>query len=386
MPSNIPSRVTAVIDVAALKHNLQRVREHANGAKIMAVLKANAYGHGLETVAAIVATEVDALAVAAVDELVRLTDLPLASKPGFHIAVLSGIFSREVLTHAVANGGAPVIHNACQLGWLLSMQELKTIKNVWVKVDSGMHRLGFEAEHALAALRSIETVAPQANVRLMSHLANADDCNDEFTNVQISAFSNMIQNINVEISMCNSPAILANKCAAHEWVRPGLMLYGASPVQGKTAALLRLKPVMTLTAKLLSIKSVSKGERVGYGGTWVAPRDTKLGIVSCGYGDGYPRVVDGKACVLIHGSRARLCGRVSMDVLSVDVSDIEEANIGDDVILWGEGLPVDEVAAWANTIPYELLCKVTSRVPRVVLDLQAENIGPKTSKSTPINE
>jgi len=356
----------AVLDFSALRHNVERVRGYAHGAKIMAVIKANGYGHGLERIARALNT-VDAFAVARVDEGLRLRE----SGIGQRIVVLEGFSQQNELDLLRRFGLEPVIHVSVQIDLLESVAAAQSL-SVWLKLDSGMHRLGFDAEgFAAAHRRLIDCQAVRQPVSLMTHLANADDCDDDTTLRQVQQFRRVTTGFAGERSIANSAGIMGWSDIYADWVRPGIMLFGVSPFSDKNGGDHGLKPVMTLHSKLLAIKNLQSGDAIGYGGKWVCSRPMRMGIVAVGYGDGYPRSAVSGTPILINGQRVELVGRVSMDMISVDLSDCASAKIGDSVVLWGEGLPVEEVARHASTIPYTLLCGVTQRV-RIIEEQWAE--------------
>src|SRR5271163_4795697 len=332
--------VSATIDTAALKHNLQRIRHFAPRSRVMAVIKANAYGHGLLAVARAL-DEADAFAVARVDEGLTLR--------------MAGIQKRTVLLEGVFDRG--------QLDLLRQAGEGAPFR-VWLKLDTGMNRLGFKGAAfgaALDALRALPRV--QTPVNLFTHLASADDPDSPATAEQLARFEAATATLDGERSIANSAGLLGFPQAQADWVRPGLLLYGVSPFDGSIGADYGLKPVMTLKSHIIALKDLAPGERVGYGGQWCAARPTRLAVAAVGYGDGYPRSLGSGSPVLVNGERAGLAGRVSMDMIGIDVTDLQRSPVlGDPVVLWGEGLPVEEIAVWADTIPYELLCGISQRV------------------------
>lgn len=345
--------------MAAIPHNLARVRERASGAKIMAVIKANAYGHGLLRVArTLVDAGVDAFAVARVDEGVVLRQ----SGIGQRIAVLQGFICPEELDLHARFELEPVIHSVLQVD-LLERARLDRPVAAWLKLDTGMHRLGLSPEeYAECCSRLRSCAALRQPPALMTHLANADVPSDPVTGRQLDLFYEAVAASPGERSIANSAGLLAWTRAHSDWIRPGLVLYGASPFPERTGLDEGLMPVMTLRTRLIAIKPVRAGESVGYGGDWVCPHATRLGIAAIGYGDGYPRHAVSGTPVLVRGQRVPLIGRVSMDMIALDLSELGEVKVGDPVTLWGEGLPVEEVARHAGTIPYVLLCNVTPRV------------------------
>lgn len=352
----------AVLDMAALPHNLARVRECAPHSKIMAVIKANAYGHGMVRVARALA-DADAFAVARVDEGVALRQAGIRQR----IAVLQGFICLEELELHVRFDLEPVIHSGLQVE-LLEATTLDRPVAAWLKLDTGMHRLGLspgEFEDCYRRLTNCPAVSQP--LALMTHLANADELADPVTGRQLDLFGETVAGLPGECSIANSAGLLAWQRAHAEWVRPGLALYGASPFPDRDGPAEGLKPVMTLRTRLIAVKPLRAGEAIGYGGDWICPHATHMGVAAIGYGDGYPRHAPSGTPVLVRGRRAPLIGRVSMDMISVDLSELPEAQVGDDVTLWGEGLPVEEVARHAGTIPYVLLCNVMPRVKLVEL-------------------
>ncbi|MBA3564856.1 MAG: alanine racemase [Gammaproteobacteria bacterium] len=352
----------AVIDTHALRHNFARARAAAPRSRIMAVVKANAYGHGIVPVARALAVA-DALAVARIEEGMRVRAAGIENP----IVLLEGVFNAEQLALAAQQGFEIVVHSTGQLE-LLKLQRTAQPLKVWLKVDTGMHRLGVDPDDfvaCLAALRSCPAVAQP--VRLMTHLANADDASDPTSEAQIGLFERLTNGIPGERSIANSAGILAWPASHADWVRPGLMLYGASPLRDASAAGHGLEPAMTLATELIAIKTARAGARVGYGGIWQARRDTLLGVAAVGYGDGYPRAIQNGTPVLVNGRKAPMVGRVSMDMITIDLTDSPDARVGDPVVLWGKGLPVDEIAPRADTTAYELLCNVSQRVELEVI-------------------
>jgi len=347
----------AVIDHSALRHNLALVRRRAPDSRIWAVVKANAYGHGMAPVATTLEAA-DGLAVARVEEGVRLREAGIA-RP---ILVLEGVLFEDELAVARKLGLELALHQPGQIALLERTRTARPLR-VWVKVDTGMHRLGFDPEAALALLARLDAdPGVEKPVGLMTHLAQADDTGDPLTPLQCERLRALDPAAKYPLSIGNSAGILAFPTSRTHWVRPGIMLYGASPLMGRSAAELGLLPVMGLEARLIAVRALRRGDRIGYGGTYVCPEDMPVGVAAIGYGDGYPRHAPTGTPVLVGGRRASLVGRVSMDMINIDLCGLPAAGVGDPVILWGEGLPVDEVAAWAGTIPYELLCQVTPRV------------------------
>ncbi len=361
------SRVTrATINLAALKHNLAVVKQAAPLQKIMAVIKADAYGHGMARIAQAlkeILSEQDAFAVASIDEAVMLRAVGIAHS----IVVLEGFNSSTDLTLIQQHNISVVVHHISQVILLeLHPEQANNIKS-WLKIDTGMHRLGFAPDDVKKMYQRLLNAGVDTEIGLMTHLANADDLDETKSETQIELFNQIVSGNPAETSLANSAAILGWPAAHGHWVRPGIMLYGVNPFvysteRGAVKVEHDLNPVMTLSASLIAINKVLKDEKVGYGSTWQCPEDMLVGVVSIGYGDGYPRHVPSGTPVLVNGQRATLIGRVSMDMIMVDLREQPDAKVGDEVIVWGEGLPVEEIAAAAGTIGYELLCGVTRRV------------------------
>jgi len=358
----------ALIRLGALKTNFERIREAANGAKVMAVVKANAYGHGLQAVVRNL-PDADSFAVARYSEAVQLH----RGGTGKPIVLLKGILDSEELADALHRGFEMVVHCARQVELL----ERATTGNatVWLKLDTGMRRLGFEPDRADELIARLNNCRSVAEVRLMTHLANADDKEDDATSRQVAAFQSILQRFDGAFSIANSAGLLGwpeTIAAGHDisrsWVRAGLCLYGVSPFPDTSGGDFGLKPVMEFSSKLIGVKGLRAGEAVGYGGTWKAPAPTTLGIVSAGYGDGYSRFLPSGTPVLVDGRRVALAGRVSMDLATVDLGADATDEPGAPVTLWGEGLPVEEVAAHGGTIPYQLLSGLTHRERSEVLE------------------
>jgi alanine racemase len=350
--------VSATIDSAALRHNLQVVKQRAPKSRVMAVIKANAYGHGLITVAQAL-DAANAFAVARVDEGLALRAAGIKTP----IVLLEGVFDREQLDAAAGARFELFVHCPEQIELLRAAPADARFK-VWLKLDSGMNRLGFKgaefqaAHSALSALSALE-----GSVNLCTHLACADSPELPATAEQLLVFAAATRTLPGERSVESSAALLGFPESQADWVRPGLLLYGVSPFAGSTGADHGLRPAMTLQSRIIAVKDVAVGEQVGYGGDWTATRPTRLSIAAVGYGDGYPRSLSSGAPVLVNGERGSLAGRVSMDMIAIDVTDLQRPpKVGDPVVLWGEGLPVEEIALWAETIPYTLLCGVSQRV------------------------
>jgi alanine racemase len=329
----------------------------------MAVIKANAYGHGMLEVAKALG-EADSLAVARLSEALSLR----AAGVDTTIVILEGVTDAEDIDAVVDSGCVLVVHCAEQLQLL----EQRTAGNidVWLKFDTGMNRLGFDTTDADGIIARARECACVGTLGLMSHLANADECEDETTHEQMTRFEKICDGFEGDISIANSPGLLAWPNTIRQagnsgnvWIRPGIALYGISPFRGKCGAELGLLPVMQFESRLIAVKKVRAGERVGYGGTWQAGEDTLIGIASVGYGDGYSRFLPSGTPVLVNDRRVLLAGRVSMDMIAVDLGSDATEKIGDHVLLWGDGLPVEEIAECAGTIPYQLVTGILNREP-----------------------
>lgn len=351
------ARPRAIIDHSALQHNLALVQRRTPDSRVWAVVKANGYGHGMLEVGASLEAA-DGLAVARMEEGVRLRKAGI-TKP---ILVMEGFLFNDELAAAREHGFELALHRSEQVTLLERTRTVKALR-VWIKVDTGMHRLGLDPREVPDLLARLDTVAGDAGpVGLMTHLAQADDPRDPLTQLQCERLRALDPTARYHLSIGNSAGILAFPASRTHWVRPGIMLYGASPLIGQTAAGLGLRPVMRLETRLIAVHALRRRDRVGYGGTYVCPEDMPVGVAAIGYGDGYPRHAPTGTPVLVDGRRAPLVGRVSMDMISIDLRGLPDPAVGDPVTLWGEGLPVDEIAQWAGTISYELLCQVTSRV------------------------
>ena len=352
----------ALIRLGALKHNLGVIRNTCPDAKLMAVIKANAYGHGLLPVAENL-PDVDSFAVARLAEATLLRDSGI-NKP---IVLLAGVLSRAELAAAIASKFEIVVHCREQLALLEACAAGQA--TVWLKFDTGMNRLGFDPAEAGVLIPRLRACAAVAELRLMSHLASADERANPLTQAQLDRFQELVEGFDGAISIANSPAALGwPGLAATNWVRTGIALFGVSPFAGQTGAELGLKPVMQFEARLIAVKPLNKGAQVGYKGFYTAPADSTLGIISAGYGDGYTRHFRNGTPVLINGRRAALIGHVSMDMIAVDLGKGASDSVGDVATLWGPGLPVEEVAPWADAIPYELVCGVMNREASKIVD------------------
>ena len=351
--------IRAVIDTQALRANLRALRSFAPGARVVAVVKANAYGHGLVPTALALA-EADAFGVARIDEGIALR----AAGIGQPIVLLEGIFTKDELAEAAERSFDLVVHDGTQIELLEKSQTAQQFI-LWLKMDTGMNRLGFRGEEFSSALARLQRLpGPPREIRLMTHLARAEEREDGSTGEQLARFNAATRGMALATSIGNSAAILGAPAAHGDWIRPGLALYGVSPFAQATAASFGLVPAMTLETTVIATRRVARGEGVGYGAAWRAQRDTPVAILAGGYGDCLPRSLANGAPVLVNGQRAPLVGHVSMDMIAVNVADIADVHVGARGVLWGAQLPVEEVARHAGTIAYELLCRVSQRVPR----------------------
>lgn len=357
------NRNQATIDLAALRHNWQQVKLLAPKTAILAMVKANAYGHGAVPIAKAL-NQTEGFGVASIEEAVQLREAGIKQR----IVLMGGVSTAEELKLAEKWRLNIVIHHLSQLSLLKKASGLQPL-TIWLKIDTGMHRLGLpisQVESVYRELSDLKTVAKP--IYLMTHLADADDIQKTTTQLQSSCFQKITADLNGPKSIANSSGILAWPETHQNIVRPGIMLYGASPLLGQIGLAHQLQPVMTLTSRLIAINQLHRGDAVGYGGTWVCPEDMPVGVVAIGYGDGYPRHAKNGTPLLINGVICPLVGRVSMDVITVDLRPLASAKIGDIVTLWGQGLPVELVARSADTIAYELLCHVTARVKFQVIN------------------
>lgn len=349
----------AHIDLAALGHNLLRARQAAPTSRIMAVVKANAYGHSMTRIAQALAA--DGFGVACLEEALSLREAGIRQP----ITLLEGFFDADELEAVSRYRLQPVVHSEEQLRQLEAAALPQPIA-VWMKIDTGMHRLGFAPGRAAAVHQRLQACPNVAEVGLFSHLGYTDDRRSAQTERQCKLFLAATQGLAGERSLANSGGLLAWPETQLEWVRPGLMLYGISPFAGDTGPEQELRPVMTLESRLIAVNRFPRGAAIGYGGAWVCPEDMPVGVAAVGYGDGYPRHAPTGAPVLVNGRRTQIVGRISMDMICVDLRGQPDARVGDPVTLWGRDLPVEEIARCAGTIPYELVCAVASRVPAVI--------------------
>jgi len=365
---------TATININALVNNFHFIKKRAPQSKVLAVLKANAYGHGLERIAQRLSQpdcQADAFGVARIDEALALRAAGII-KP---IVLLEGFFDMNDLELLAVNNFQTIIHNEEQLTAICS-EELSLVRplKVWLKIDTGMHRLGITPDDFARYYRKLKACSNVDDaIVLMSHLGCADEDNNALTHSQITLFNEITKDLKDERSLANSAGVQAWDASHYDWIRPGLLLYGVSPM--KNSCLQKrtvmpsfdIRPVMTLQASLIAVRKLAKGEFVGYGAAWQSSEETMIGVIAIGYGDGYPRHAKNGTPVVINGRRVQLVGRVSMDMITIDLGLNCPDKVGDIATLWGEELSVEEVAQWSTTIPYELLCNITRRVQVVTV-------------------
>ena len=356
--------IRATISRGALRHNLALARARAPHSRVWAVVKANGYGHGVERVVAAL-DDADGFAFLELDAAARLRDRG-CTKP---VLMIQGFSCPRELTEISALSLTTVVHNSEQLR-MLEQSAPATPVAVYLKLNTGMNRLGFNGGRARQALERLRNCAGVSSITLMTHFADADG--DTGVAAQLGRLRELNLDPALPRSLANSAALLRYPETHADWVRPGIMLYGCSPFADEAAQALGLLPAMTLRSRVIAVQELSPGERVGYGGTFAAPSSMRIGIVACGYADGYPRHAPGLngrgTPILVGGVRTVTIGRVSMDMLAADITRIPEADVGTEVTLWGEGLPADEVAASAETLSYELLCALAQRVPVIEID------------------
>jgi alanine racemase len=359
----MPRPIRARLKLSALRHNLGVARRRAPRSKVWAVVKAGAYGHGLARAARELA-DADGYALLDLDEAVRLREAGV-TKP---LLLLEGIFQPADL-HVVDRYGLSIVVHDLEQILMLEHTRLTSQIAVCLKLNTGLNRLGFAGPQVRAAYSRLQAGGKAGTIALMSHFADADGPTG--VAAQLARFSEWTAGLQGEVTLANSAAVLRYPETHADWIRPGIMLYGCSPFAEQSAQELGLQPVMTLTSEIVAIRELRPGDRVGYGGTFEATQPMRIGVIACGYADGYPRHAPGfhdrSTPILVAGTRTSTVGRVSMDMLCADVSAIAEARVGTPVTLWGEGLSADEVAASAGTVSYELLCALASRVPVVEL-------------------
>jgi alanine racemase len=353
----------ADIDLGALRDNYALACRLSGNGRCMPIVKANAYGHGIVSVARALEPAAPAFGVACIEEALVLREAGIS----IPILLLEGFFSEEELELACEHGFWLMVQDDWQLAILEAARPRKPL-NIWLKLDTGMHRLGFDPVGAAGLYRRVSElphVAP--GVVLATHFASADDLDKDFTRQQLALFDQYTAGLDAPRSLANSPALLGWPAARADWNRPGLMLYGCSPFQHPHPSTEALKPVMRLRSEVMALREVPAGDTVGYANAWQATRPSRIVTIPVGYGDGYPRHARNGTPVLVNGYRAPLVGRVSMDMITVDVTDLGPVGVGDEVVLWGDALGASEIADHAETIGYEIITRIHNRVPRVTV-------------------
>lgn len=353
-------KVRADVDLDAIRENFKLAREQTPESKAVAIVKANAYGHGALQVAGVLESEADAFGVSCIEEGLELRE------GGFHklpVIMLEGFFDAGELALIDQHNFWPAVHSYYQLEALEQAAMQNHIK-VLVKIDTGMHRLGFQPDEVAAVVARLEALECVDEVLLMTHFARADELDPHPTQAQFERFQSAADNLGLAACVSNSAAVMHWPEVNRNWVRPGIMIYGVSPFEETVPEAAPLKRAMTLSTEIIAIRDVEVGESVGYGGAFTCERPTRIGTISMGYGDGYPRQAKNGTPVVVCGKRAAVAGRVSMDMMTIDLTDIPEAKVGDRVELFGTSLPVEEVARWCDTIPYTLMTGLLPRVPR----------------------
>lgn len=353
----------AIIDIGALKYNYQFLQTKSPSSKVVAVIKANAYGHGAVEFAKAL-PQADAFAVSRILEAIELRKSGIKQP----ILLLEGCFSPDELQSAATLGFHTIVHNLRQLEELEQTRLSQAIQ-VWIKVDTGMHRLGISPEQIDSYYQRIKaSVNAKDEIGFASHFNCADDLNDNATEQQIAVFEQATHAYPGPKSLSNSAGVLHWPAAHYDWMRPGIALYGITPCENSTGKAEGLRPVMTLQSKLISVRKHKKGEPVGYAKKWVASQDTCIGVVAMGYGDGYPRTAKSGTPVMVNGRRASIAGNVSMDMITIDLGPNATDKVGDPVVFWGDKLPVEEIALHVGTIAYELVIKLTGRVKKTYIN------------------
>ncbi|QJC33928.1 alanine racemase [Enterobacteriaceae endosymbiont of Donacia cinerea] len=355
--------ICAIINTNALKNNLKVIKNIAHKSKIWAVLKADAYGHGIKNIFPFIKNDTDGFAVLTLDEAIFLRENGY-NKP---ILLLEGFFNKEELYLIYKYFLTITLHSKWQLNNLIKYKS-KYPLNIYIKINSGMNRLGFSVKNIIKIINIIKNQINVYKITLMTHFADASK-NSNFIKKQINNIKKNIRNYyNFSCSFANSAAILWHSYSHYDWIRTGIILYGASPTGNwKDISKKNIKPVMTLKSKIISIQKISSGEIIGYNnGQCCTNKKHIIGIIACGYADGYPRNINNKTYVLVKGMKTLILGNISMDMIAVDLTNIKTAKVGSSVELWGENIKIDDVAKSSNTIGYELMCSVSKRVPRIL--------------------
>jgi alanine racemase len=348
----------ATLSTENLLHNLNIIKKQTKDRQIIAMIKANAYGHGLRSTALRLDGKVFSLGVASVDEALALRKVNIKSP----ITLMSGAFEADDLFIASCQNFHLIFHEETQINWLKNIKLPNPI-HIWLKIDTGMGRLGFNLESAKKAYQELSNNPQIAQpIGIISHLACADEPSNSLNKQQMDNFHLFVKNLPGPKSLANSAAIFGLEGSLYDVVRPGLSLYGISPLQDKSASELGLKPVMTLQTRLVSISNAKQGSSIGYGARFICPEDMKIGVIAMGYGDGYPRSARDGTPLLVNNKKCQLVGRVSMDMAMIDLRNCPDAKVGDPVILWGDGLPLEEVAKYTDNVTYDIICGVQQRV------------------------
>lgn len=347
----------ALIDLSALRHNYQLAKS-LSGRRALAVVKANAYGHGAVQCAEALQADADGFAVACIEEALELRAAGIRGP----ILLLEGWFDADELPLLAEHDLWAVLHHDAQLQQLQAATLSRPL-HIWLKLDSGMHRVGFSPEEYATIWGRLAALPQVASLTKITHFSRADEPDTGRTEQQLATFAAATAGLDGPASLCNSPGVLAWPQAHNDWLRPGIMLYGATPFEFEQEHAAKLRPVMQLTSRIIAVRELPAGEPIGYGSRFVTTRPTRVGVVAMGYADGYPRHAKDGTPVLVDGQRSRLIGRVSMDMLTVELTDLPGSGLGSSVTLWGDGLNASEVAGWADSIPYQLFCNL-NRVPR----------------------
>lgn len=347
------------INLGAIVANARLAKQLAPTGQLIGCVKADAYGHGILKVAKVLENEVDAFGVACLDEAKLLRNAG-NTKP---VLLLEGCFSADELQQAKALDCWTVLHSLEQVEVYAKTKSGPT--NLWLKLDTGMHRLGFDPSDLSEVLARLTSQNENLNIHLMTHFACADETGNPFTQYQLNQFAEATKQLGYPTSLANSAGLLAWPESRSDWNRPGFMLYGVNPLDIETPDTPNLKPAMSLVSEIISIRDLTAGEGVGYNHAWRADKKSRIAVVACGYGDGYPRQARNGTPVLVNGHQAKTIGHIAMDMMMLDVSDLPDVKVGDKVELWGKNLSIAEVAAHSDMSPYELMTRLTSRAPRI---------------------
>lgn len=356
--------VQARINLNAIRHNYRLAKELGNGCRALAVVKADAYGHGAVQVSQALSDDADGFAVASIEEALELREAGIRQP----ILLLEGTFCSEELSLVEQQSLSTVVHTSQQISQLAQYPNKTAQFDVWLKVDIGMHRLGMPIDEAVSAIETLLAIESVTRLTLMGHFSCADELENPLTREQLNAFIQRLGGKKLPISLANSAAVLGWPETHQDWLRPGLMLYGATPFDRPQVNAQRLIPAMTLETEVIALRTVNSGDAVGYGSRWRAERESLIGTLAIGYADGYPRQLRCGAPILVGDKRAPLAGRVSMDMVTVDLTDLPSTLIGDRVELFGARLAATELAPWADTVAYTLFTGITKRVPRIYLN------------------